>query len=242
MRIGVDVGGTNTDAVLMDGKTVLAATKSPTTEDVSSGIIAAIKTVLGASKRHPKDIQVVMIGTTHFTNAFVEAKRLLEVGIVRLSLPSASGIPPLSDWPERLKAAVGNHIYEVAGGYQFDGRENAPLDEAARSRLAEVHERSLHELEEGLSPDLVAELRRITLPFSEDGSPSEAELRVAQAQLVGWLEGLFHGIQATLFAQQMAAQQQLANMRGQIGPGGRPMPGRPMPERDGAGDRPGTYL
>src|SRR5690606_493924 len=76
------------------------------------------------------------IGTTHFTNAFVEAKRLLEVGIVRLSLPSASGIPPLSDWPERLKAAVGNHIYEVAGGYQFDGRENAPLDEAAIAAAA----------------------------------------------------------------------------------------------------------
>src|SRR5690606_12557205 len=109
--------------------TVLAATKSPTTEDVSSGIISSIRTVLTASRREPRDIRVVMIGTTHFTNAFVEAKRLLEVGIVRLSLPSATGIPPQSDWPERLKAAVGSHIYQVAGGYQFDGRENAPLDE-----------------------------------------------------------------------------------------------------------------
>ncbi|MDA5194015.1 hydantoinase/oxoprolinase family protein [Govanella unica] len=130
MRIGVDVGGTNTDAVLMDGRTVVAATKSPTTEDVSSGIISAITTVMTESKVGPEAIEVVMIGTTHFTNAFVEGKRLLDVGVLRLSLPSASGIPPMADWPERLKKAVGSHIYEVPGGYQFDGRENAALDEA----------------------------------------------------------------------------------------------------------------
>lgn len=136
MRIGIDVGGTNTDAVLMDGQTVVASTKRPTTRPVEDGIIAAIKAVLADSGVDVAAIEAVMIGTTHFTNAFVEAKRLLEVGIVRLSLPSASGIPPLSDWPERLKAAVGNHIYEVAGGYQFDGRENAPLDEAAIAAAA----------------------------------------------------------------------------------------------------------
>ncbi|HZY00964.1 MAG TPA: bacterial proteasome activator family protein [Dermatophilaceae bacterium] len=89
---------------------------------------------------------------------------------------------------------------------------SAPLDEAGRTRLAEIHRRSISELEEGLAPELIEELERITLPFNDE-APSDAELRIAQAQLVGWLEGLFHGIQAALFAQQMAAQQQLQNMR-----------------------------
>ena len=89
---------------------------------------------------------------------------------------------------------------------------NAPLDEAGRRRLADVHHRSIEELKDGLAPELVAELDRIALPFRDD-SPSDAELRIAQAQLVGWLEGLFHGIQTALVAQQMAAQQQLQQMR-----------------------------
>ena len=82
----------------------------------------------------------------------------------------------------------------------------APLDEKSRARLKEIHTSSIKELEDGLAPELVEELERLSLPFAEDEIPSEAELRVAQAQLVGWLEGLFHGIQTTLFAQQMAAQ------------------------------------
>jgi Protein of unknown function (DUF2587) len=94
----------------------------------------------------------------------------------------------------------------------------APLDDAARTRLAEIHRRSISELEEGLAPELVEELERITLPFGDE-VPSDAELRIAQAQLVGWLEGLFHGIQAALFAQQMAAQQQLQTMRRALPPG-----------------------
>jgi hypothetical protein len=95
---------------------------------------------------------------------------------------------------------------------------SAPLDEAGRTRLAEIHRRSISELEEGLAPELIEELERITLPFGDE-APSDAELRIAQAQLVGWLEGLFHGIQAALFAQQMAAQQQLQNMRRALPPG-----------------------
>ena len=95
---------------------------------------------------------------------------------------------------------------------------SAPLDDAGRTRLAEIHRRSISELEEGLAPELIDELERITLPFGDD-APSDAELRIAQAQLVGWLEGLFHGIQAALFAQQMAAQQQLQNMRRALPPG-----------------------
>lgn len=115
----------------------------------------------------------------------------------------------------------------------------APLDEASRERLAEVYERSVVELSEALSPDLQQELRMLTLPFDDDSVPSEGELRVAQAQLVGWLEGLFHGIQATLFAQQLAARQQLEQMR-QLPPGAQPpgMPGQMPPD----GERPGTYL
>lgn len=117
----------------------------------------------------------------------------------------------------------------------LDEVRSAPLDDAARARLAEIHERSLHELEEGLSPELVEELRRIALPFTEDASPSAAELRIAQAQLVGWLEGLFHGIQTALVAQQMATQAQLSQMRRALPPGHAPGPGQGF-VAPGAGD------
>ena len=96
----------------------------------------------------------------------------------------------------------------------------APLDDAGRARLKQIHERSIRELEDGLSSDLRDELERLSLPFEEDHVPSEAELRIAQAQLVGWLEGLFHGIQTALFAQQMAARAQLEQMRGRALPPG----------------------
>ena len=113
----------------------------------------------------------------------------------------------------------------------------APLDDASRARLARIYQRSIDELADALSPDLQEELRALAPPFPADGTPSDAELRIAQAQLVGWLEGLFHGIQATLFAQQLAARQQLEQMRGQLGPG---MP--PGPPTEDASGRPGTYL
>ena len=95
----------------------------------------------------------------------------------------------------------------------------APLDEKSRARLKEIHESSIKELEDGLAPELVEELERLSLPFADDTLPSDSELRVAQAQLVGWLEGLFHGIQTTLFAQQMAARAQLEQMRRALPPG-----------------------
>ena len=101
------------------------------------------------------------------------------------------------------------------------------LDEASRVRLKEIHTRSIRELEEGLAPELVAELERISLPFTDDAIPSESELRVAQAQLVGWLEGLFHGIQTALFAQQMQARAQFEEIRRRALPGGMSMPGDP---------------
>src|SRR5262245_11825901 len=109
----------------------------------------------------------------------------------------------------------------------------APLDEASRDRLAAIFETSVKELSESLSPDLRDELARLAPPFVGDNAPSDAELRVAQAQLVGWLEGLFHGIQATLFAQQMQARQQLEEMRRQLPAG---------PGQDRPSGPPGTYL
>ncbi len=123
----------------------------------------------------------------------------------------------------------------------------APLDEKSRARLREIHESSIKELEDGLAPDLVNELERLSLPFAENELPSEAELRVAQAQLVGWLEGLFHGIQTTLFAQQMAARAQLENMRRALPPGISPQmpgPGEDMgrPGQPGPGGASGPYL
>jgi proteasome activator-like protein len=114
----------------------------------------------------------------------------------------------------------------------LDEVRQAPLDEASRDRLREIYDTSIHELAQGLSPDLRDELARVVSPFGDEARPSDAELRVVQAQLVGWLEGLFQGIQATLFAQQMAARAQLEEMRR-----------RSLPA--GAEDRPptpGTYL
>ncbi len=117
----------------------------------------------------------------------------------------------------------------------------APLDEKSRARLKQIHQSSIKELEDGLAPELIEELDRLSLPFTEGDVPSEAELRVAQAQLVGWLEGLFHGIQTTLFAQQMAARAQLEQMRRALppgvspgmGPGMMPVPDEQHPRSSG---------
>jgi Protein of unknown function (DUF2587) len=117
----------------------------------------------------------------------------------------------------------------------LDEVKSAPLDDASRARLADIYERSIVELGGALSPDLQTELKSLAHPFDKKHPPSDAELRIAQAQLVGWLEGLFHGIQATLFAQQLAARQQLEQMRGEIPQ----RTGSSSPEQDG---RPGTYL
>ena len=125
--------------------------------------------------------------------------------------------------------------------------KSAPLDEASRVRLAGIYDASIKELEAGLAPELIEELERLSLPFGSD-TPSEAELRIAQAQLVGWLEGLFHGIQTAIYAQQMAARAQLEQMRRALPPGsmpddGHPMaPGQPAHPGDEPGSRGGMYL
>jgi hypothetical protein len=120
----------------------------------------------------------------------------------------------------------------------------APLDEASRNRLREIHESSIKELEQGLAPELVEELDRLTLPFTEDHTPSEGELRIAQAQLVGWLEGLFHGIQTAIYAQQVAARAQFEQIRRGLPQGmaaqqdvPQAMPDQPQPGQSG-----GMYL
>ncbi|GAA1477571.1 bacterial proteasome activator family protein [Nocardioides aestuarii] len=111
----------------------------------------------------------------------------------------------------------------------------APLDEASRNRLREIHAASVKELESGLAPELVEELERLSLPFTEEMTPSDGELRIAQAQLVGWLEGLFHGIQTAIYAQQMSARAQLEQMRRQLPPGASMSPGQPgVPPRPDA--------
>jgi len=128
--MGVDVGGTNTDAVLMDGSTVLGWTKQPTTGDVSSGVAAAITAVLEQVGVAPGAIASVMIGTTHFANALVERRQLDQVGVLRLASPSGEALPPMTGWPADLTARIGEHVFLLPGGYEMDGREIAPLDEA----------------------------------------------------------------------------------------------------------------
>ncbi|MEJ7838319.1 MAG: hydantoinase/oxoprolinase family protein [Thermomicrobiales bacterium] len=137
LRIGVDVGGTNTDAVLMDERRVLAKLKTPTTEDVTSGITTAIQSVLTQSRTTTDAIASVMIGTTHFTNAIVERRHLQPVAAIRLGLPETEALPPLTDWPQDLLDSSPHYTYLVHGGHEFDGRVTSPFDpqeirEAAR--------------------------------------------------------------------------------------------------------------
>ena len=149
-------------------------------------------------------------------------------------VPGAETVSDLVNQPAKVMR-IGSMIKQL-----LEEVRSAPLDEAGRKRLAEVHERSIKELEAGLAPELIEELERISLPFSDDAVPSEAELRIAQAQLVGWLEGLFHGIQTALFAQQMAARAQLDEMRRHAAIEAAPAPSDQLSGRGGAPS--GPYL
>ncbi|WP_105420509.1 MULTISPECIES: hydantoinase/oxoprolinase N-terminal domain-containing protein [Neorhizobium] len=126
-RIGIDVGGTNTDAVLIDGDTILSSIKVPTTQDVMSGVKAALAHVSGRIGPSDRPIDAVMIGTTHFTNAVVERARLERVAAIRVALPSGSSLPPMCDWPEDLRAAVDPLIFMVHGGHEYDGSPLVPM-------------------------------------------------------------------------------------------------------------------
>ncbi len=123
MRIGIDVGGTNTDAVLMDGNKVISGTKTPTTANVSDGITKALQTITQDAKLDVGKLDGVMIGTTHFTNAVVERRRLQPTACIRLGLPATACLPPMVDWPDDLAEVLGRHTYLAHGGHEFDGRE-----------------------------------------------------------------------------------------------------------------------
>lgn len=128
MRIGIDVGGTNTDAVLMEGRTVIGSTKTPTTPNVTDGITTALRQLAEQTRLDVKQVQGVMIGTTHFTNAVVERKHLQETACIRLGLPATVCLPPMVDWPDDLREVIGGHYYLAHGGHEFDGREISPFE------------------------------------------------------------------------------------------------------------------
>jgi N-methylhydantoinase A/oxoprolinase/acetone carboxylase beta subunit len=128
VRIGIDVGGTNTDAVMLDGNTVVATVKRATTADVFSGVVAALDALQAGAGAALAPVTAVMIGTTQFVNALVEADRLAPVAAIRLGLPATAALPPMVDWPGRLREAIGGHVYLCHGGHEYDGRELTPLD------------------------------------------------------------------------------------------------------------------
>lgn len=136
-RIGIDVGGTNTDAVIMHGDKIVIGAKSPTTEDVMSGVVNSLEQVLTETGINKSDISAVMIGTTHFTNAVVERRQLTTTAAIRLCLPAAQCLPPMVDWPEDIRDAVGGHFWMAKGGNEFDGREISPLDETELAGIAD---------------------------------------------------------------------------------------------------------
>ena len=137
MRVGIDVGGTHTDAVLMDGSTVVAATKALTSANVTDGILNALETILSDGGVTEADIEAVMLGTTQFTNAVVERRELADVAAIRIGLPSGRGLPPKAGWPDDIGAALGGETYLLPGGYLYDGRELSAFDEEAARKVVD---------------------------------------------------------------------------------------------------------
>jgi len=184
--------------------------------------------------------QVVIVGPDGQPVGAVPAAALEMAATAQAAAASseARNVTDLVEQPAKVMR-IGSMIRQL-----LEEVKAAPLDEASRNRLKEIHQASIHELEEGLAPELVEELERLTLPFSEDQTPSDAELRIAQAQLVGWLEGLFHGIQTAIYAQQMTARAQFEQIRRGLPPGEHPpgqLPGDDTPSAS-RGDTGGMYL
>ncbi|MGH6920140.1 MAG: hydantoinase/oxoprolinase N-terminal domain-containing protein [Geminicoccaceae bacterium] len=136
-KIGIDVGGTNTDAVLLEDTLVLAAVKTPTTEDVTTGIRTALDLLLGQSAADPAAVDSVMIGTTHFTNAVIQRRSLQRIAAVRVGLPASASLPPFCDWPEDLAGIVDGGHHMIRGGHEYDGRPIVPFDAGAMREIAE---------------------------------------------------------------------------------------------------------
>lgn len=229
MRIGVDVGGTNTDAVLLDGRSVLAAVKRPTSANVSTGIVEAIQALIDESGATVSNVRAVMIGTTHFTNAFVQARGLAKVFALRIGFPAARGIPPFSAWPPAMRDAVEGGMAMIGGGYEFDGRLIAPLDEEAVVAAARtMRDRAITEaaisgifsqlnadqeqraaeiiLQEvpGASVSLSSELGRVGLLERENAAIMNASLRPLAAHVAEAFGAALHslGITAPFFVSQ----------------------------------------
>ncbi len=230
MHIGIDVGGTNTDAVLMDGRTVLVGVKKSTTPDVTSGIVSAIDGLQAGREFEGSQITAVMIGTTHFINALIEARRLAPTAALRLGLPATRALPPLVDWPKALKEAISARSYLAHGGYEFDGRPISPLDPEELKRhaadMAANGVRSVaiscvfspvnHDLEvraaeiiaAELGPDVAIslshEIGRIGLLERENATIINAALRELASEIVDGLSRAVrqHGIQAPIFLSQ----------------------------------------
>ncbi|MEU7481808.1 hydantoinase/oxoprolinase family protein [Lentzea sp. NPDC042327] len=229
MHIGIDVGGTNTDAVLVDGRRVLAECKRTTTADVTTGIVAAVGGLRAACAFEPAAVRAVMIGTTHFVNAVVEGRGLAQTAAVRLGLPATKALPPFVDWPDRLRRVIGGHAYLCHGGYEYDGRLISPLDhDELRAVAADIAakgvrsvaissvfslvdgdlERQAAEVLTAEVPDLVVsfshELGRLGLLERENATIINAALRELAAQIAdGLVESLAaQGIDAPLFLSQ----------------------------------------
>jgi N-methylhydantoinase A/oxoprolinase/acetone carboxylase beta subunit len=135
-RVGIDVGGTNTDAVLVDGDRVVHAVKTPTTSDVTSGIVAALRELLAAAPGARDGVAAVMVGTTHFTNAVVQRRDLSRVAAVRIGLPASASLPPFVDWPQDLAGEVRGEVIALEGGHEYDGRPLVPFDAAGMRAAA----------------------------------------------------------------------------------------------------------
>ncbi|GAA1061852.1 hydantoinase/oxoprolinase N-terminal domain-containing protein [Agromyces bracchium] len=230
MHIGIDVGGTNTDAVLMDGTTTLAGVKHSTTPDVTTGIVQAIEDLRSMHPFEGGQIDAVMIGTTHFINALVEAKRLAPTAALRLGLPATKALPPLVDWPEALAQAISARSYLAHGGYEFDGRPISPLDpDELRAHAADMKANGIrsvaissvfspvnHDLEveagriiaEELGPDVAIslshEIGRIGLLERENATIINAALRELASEIVDGLTAAVRkqGIDAQIFLSQ----------------------------------------
>lgn len=230
MHIGIDVGGTNTDATLMNGREVLAGVKHSTTADVTSGIVQVIEDLRAAHHFEGADITAVMIGTTHFINALVQAKRLAPTAALRLGLPATQALSPLIDWPAELTAAINARSYLAHGGYEFDGRPISPIDpEELRAHAADMLKHGIrsvaissvfspvnHDLEleaaaiigEVLGVDVAIslshEIGRIGLLERENATVINAALRELAAEIVDGLTSAVRaqGIEAPIYLSQ----------------------------------------
>jgi len=230
MHIGIDVGGTNTDAVLMDGAAVLGGVKQSTTPDVTSGIVSAIEELRRGHPFEGAQVTAVMIGTTHFINALVQARRLAPTAALRLGLPATRALPPLIDWPQPLRDAIRARSYLAHGGYEFDGRPISPLDPDELKRhaadmaangvrsvaISSVFSPVNHDLEVRaaaivageLGPDVAIslshEIGRIGLLERENATIINAALRELAAEIVDGLTSAVrsHGIDAPIFLSQ----------------------------------------